>query len=210
MNKQNDRLIRAIVACGSFLALIVFGYPLVDEGIRLRDDHRALAELERKFESSQERDARLQRIEAKLREQKQQLIQQCVTRNRIPAVRDELITMIRECGGSLRALEIEDEQKRRWGADNDDPRSRRSPDFGNESEFELHSHELSLSVVGPLDSVLKIIRVVDDHHWLLNINSLTLEPIPGGDSVLSLELNMTLFGLLHAPVSMDDAFAMIN
>ncbi|EMI53178.1 hypothetical protein [Rhodopirellula sallentina] len=210
MNKQNDRVIRAIVACGSFVALIVIGYPLVDEGLRLREDHRALSELEKDFEQSQSRDVRLHRIESKLQEQKLQLVKQCVTQSRIPVVRDELITMIRDCGGSLRALEIEDEQKRSWGTEDDDPRSRRSPDFGTESEFNLHSHEVSLSVVGPLEAVLEIVRVVDDHHWLLNINTLTLEPVAGGDSVLSLEMNMTLFGLMHAPAGMEDAFAMID
>ncbi|MFG0289818.1 MAG: hypothetical protein ACF8CQ_16680 [Rhodopirellula sp. JB044] len=210
MNKQNDRVIRAIVACGSFVALIVIGYPLVDEGLRLREDHRALSKLEKDFEQSQSRDVRLQRIESKLQEQKLQLVKQCVTQTRIPMVRDELITMIRDCGGSLRALDIEDEQKRSWGTEDDDPRSRRSPDFGTESEFNLHSHEVSLSVVGSLEAVLEIVRVVDDHHWLLNINALTLEPVAGGDSVLSLEMNMTLFGLMHAPAGIEDAFAMID
>lgn len=210
MNKQNDRLIRAIVACGSFVALIVIGYPLVDEGYRLREDHRALSELEKEFELSQSRDARLHRIETKLHEQKLQLVKQCVNQNRIPAVRDELIAMIRDCGGSLRALEIEDGQKRPWGNQDDDPRVRRSPEFGTESEFELHSHEVALSVVGPLEAVLKIISDVDDHHWLLNIDALTLEPVVGGESVLSLEMNMTLFGLLHAPAPIEDTFAMID
>ncbi len=209
MNKPNHRVTRAIVAAVSLLLLIVIGIPLVDEGIEIRNEQLAFAELEQEFETIQSRDIRLRRIESKLHDHKIELMNQCVTPARIQLVRDELITMIRDCGGSLRTLEIENGQTRPWAAKDDDPRTRQMPDFGTESEFLLHTHPLSLSVVGSLDAVLNIIEQVNNHHWLMNIDMLSLKPLAGGDSLISLEMNITLYGLMRAPAKTEEALAML-
>jgi hypothetical protein len=209
MNKPNHRAIRAIVAAVSLLLLIVIGMPLVDEGRELRNEQLAFAELEQEFETTQSRDVRLRRIETKLHEHKIELMNQCVTPARIPQVRDEMIAMIRDCGGSLRALEIENGQTRPWAANDDDPRTRQMPDFGTESEFLLHTHSLSLSVVGSLDAVLSIIEQVNNHHWLMNIDTLSLKPLASGDSQISLEVNITLYGLMRAPVKTEESLVML-
>jgi len=169
------------------------------------DSDHAFTQLEDEFDQTQSRDTRLQRIETKL-----QFLQKSVTPQRIPEVRDPLITMIREGGGSLRTLEIEDGQKRRWADQDDDPRSRRLPDYGSESQFELHSHAISLLIVGPLETVLAIVDKSNDYQWLMSTDSLDLKPSAGNAAVLSLDIKMTLFGLLHAPIEHDDTFAMIH
>lgn len=210
MRKPNDRVIRAIVVGGSLTVLVAFGYPLVDKARRTQDANRAFVELEKEFQTTQERNQRLQRIEQTLRMQKDELTKQNVTPKEISDVRDSVISMVRRNGGRLRSLEIQDGNKRPWAEEGDQPYNRDMPEFGTESEFELHSHALSLSVVGPLDSVLGIVRSLNGHRWLMSIEAMDLKPHDTDTTDVDLELTMTLFGLEIAPETTEDTFAFSN
>ncbi|TWT93589.1 hypothetical protein [Neorhodopirellula pilleata] len=206
MIKPNDRVIRATVAGVSLIALVVIGYPKVDEGFRLRDENRELRELEQEFTDTQQRSERLQRIENALEKQKRELIGQNVTPTKIGSVRDEVIRIVRDHAGSLRSLEIQDGQRRAWAEQDDDPRNRDIYELGAESEFELHSHALTLSVTGKFDNVLSMVESLTDHHWLMSLETMDLKPYGGtGDDVI-LEVNLTLYGLELAPEPIEETF----
>lgn len=210
MRKPNDRVIRAIVAGGSLTVLVAFGYPMVDKTKRMQDANRAFVELEKEFQTTQQRNQRLQRIEQTLQIQKNNLTQQNVTPKDISRIRDSIISMVRRNGGRLRSLEIQDGNKRSWAEEGDQPHDRDMPEFGNESEFELHSHALSLSIVGPLDSILGIVRSLKNHHWLMSVETMDLKPHDKTTSDVDLELGMTLFGLEMAPEPSEETFALLN
>lgn len=210
MNKPNDRVIRAIVAGGSLTILVAIGYPLVDQGHQLQIENQAFVELEKECATTRARNVRLQRIESTLQEQKNELIHQNVTPPKIASVRDEVISIIRDHGGSLRSLEVQDGQRRAWAEQNDDPHNRDILEFGSESEFELHSHAMTLAVTGKLDSILKIVKALTDHHWLMSVETMDLKPLGDNTVDVSVELNMTLFGLELAPEPIEETFAFIN
>lgn len=206
MNKPNNRVTRAIVAGGSLIILVAIGYPMVDEGYRLRDENRELRELEQQYASTQKRSQRLQRIETVLEEQKRALIVQNVTPPTIGSVRDEVIRIVRDYSGSLRSLEIQDGQRRAWAEQDDDPRNRDIYELGSESEFELHSHVLTLTVTGKFDNILSIVDTLTDHNWLMSLETMDVKPEGGASADVILEINLTLFGLELAPEPTEETF----
>jgi hypothetical protein len=207
MNKPNDRLIRGIVAAGSFLALIVIGKPLVDEYTELRASQRELSKLEEEFDTLQSRDARLQRIETTLEKERQQLLDRSTTPDKIQQVRDTVISIVRQSNATLRSLEIEDGQRRRWALQGDDPHNRRLPEMDMESDFELHSHSLTLVADGSLDAVMEVTESINRQRWLMTVESLGLEPADSNKKWIGLELRITLYGLQRAVIEEDDLIA---
>lgn len=210
MNKPSDRVIRAIIAGGSLTVLVAIGYPMFKRGHQLSAENQMFVELEKESSVTRVRNARLQRIESTLQAQKDQLIRQNVTPPKIGAVRDEVILIIRKNQGSLRSLEIQDGQRRAWAERNDDPHNRDILEFGSESDFELHSHAMTLAVTGKLASILKIVETLTDHHWLMSVETMDLKPIGGSSSDVIVELNITLFGLELTPEPSEETFAFMN
>jgi len=207
MNKPENRLILAIVAGVSLIIVVAIGYPLVDQGYRLRAENQELRELEHEYSTTQQRSQRLQRIETTLENQKRQLIVQNVTPGKIGAVRDEIIRIVRDHDGSLRSLEIQEGQRRAWAERGDDPHNRDIYALEAESEFELHSHPLTLTVTGKFQNVLSMVEALTDHHWLMSVETMELKPDgDSGDGVI-LEINLMLFGLELAPEPDGDTFA---
>ncbi|MCC9641097.1 hypothetical protein LOC71_02345 [Rhodopirellula sp. JC740] len=195
MNKPNDRLIRVIVAAGSFVLLIVIGKPLVDDYRELRAGHRELSELETEFDTLKSRDVRLQRVEATLSQQQTELLSRSTTPEKIQQVRDTIIGIVRQSGATLRSLEIEDGQRRRWAMDNDDPKSRRLPEMDMESDFELHTHSLTLVADGTLDAILEVTGKIHQQQWLMTVETLGMEPSGSNAKWIELELRISLYGL---------------
>ncbi|WP_047813102.1 hypothetical protein [Rhodopirellula islandica] len=207
MNKPNDRLIRGIVAAGSFLALIVIGKPLVDEYRELRAGQRELSKLEEEFDTLQSRDVRLQRIETTLADERQQLLERSTTPDRIQQVRDTVIGIVRQGNATLRSLEIDDGQRRRWASRGDNPHNRRLPEMDMESDFELHSHSLTLVADGSLDAVMEVTEKINRQRWLMTVESLALEPAGSNDKWIGLELRISLYGLQRSVLEEDDLVA---
>ncbi|WP_233215677.1 hypothetical protein [Rhodopirellula bahusiensis] len=207
MNKPNDRLIRVIVAAGSFLVLIVIGKPLVDEYNELRAGHRELSKLEEEFDTLQSRDVRLRRIETTLKEEREKLLERSTTPDKIQQVRDTVIGIVRQSSATLRSLEIEDGQRRRWAIDNDDPHSRRLPEMDMESDFELHSHSLTLVADGTLDAIMEVTEKINGQKWLMTVETLGLEPAGTNGKWIGLELRITLYGLQRSVREKDDLVA---
>ncbi|MFG0267891.1 MAG: hypothetical protein ACF8AM_22470 [Rhodopirellula sp. JB055] len=207
MNKPNDRLIRGIVAAGSFVALIVIGKPLVDEYRELREGQRELSKLEEEFDTQRSRDVRLQRIETTLEEERQQLQERSTTPDKIQQVRDTVISIVRQSNATLRSLEIEDGQRRRWAIQGDDPHNRRLPEMDMESDFELHSHSLTLVADGSLDAVMEVTESINRQRWLMTVESLGLEPTDSNNKWIGLELRITLYGLQRTVLDEDELVA---
>lgn len=210
MNKPNDRLTRVIVAAGSFLVLIVIGKPLVDEYSELRAGHRELSKLEEEFDMLRSRDVRLQRIETTLKDERKQLLERSTTPDKIQQVRDTVIGIVRQSSATLRSLEIEDGQRRRWAFQNDDPHSRRLPEMDEESDFELHSHSLTLVADGTLDAIMEVMKKIKNQQWLMTVETLGLEPAGSSEKWIGLELRITLYGLQRSVREDDDLVAAIE
>ncbi|MCC9655154.1 hypothetical protein [Rhodopirellula halodulae] len=210
MNKPNDRLIRVIVAAGSFVLLIVIGKPLVDDYRELRAGHRELSELETEFDTLKSRDVRLQRVEATLSQQQTELLNRSTTPEKIQQVRDTMIGIVRQSGATLRSLEIEDGQRRRWAMDNDDPKSRRLPEMDMESDFELHTHSLTLVADGTLDAILEVTGKIHQQQWLMTVETLGMEPSGSNAKWIELELRISLYGLQRSIREDDELVAAMD
>ena len=207
MKANRSRLTGGIVAFLSFVVLLVFGYPLADEALQRREDDLALAQLEEEFRLMETRSSRLAKIEETLKRKKSELMEACITGNRIPDLRDEIIGLVRLSDARLRGLDTHDGQTRPWATDNDDPRSRRLPDFGMESDFELQTHTLNLTADGSLASVKQIIARIEQHHWLMTIDSLEVKPTQANGSTASLDLRLTFYGLDAVPQEVEETVA---
>ena len=204
MNKPNNRTIRTIVATGSLVAIIIMGIPWVDEYLRLSREAAELVDLESQLADSQAQDLQLSRIETKLSTELDALAARSINPDKVDAVREILIEIVRAAGGRVRRLEIADGEVRPWAVENDDPRSGSMPLYGEESGFVLHTHAVELQADGSLETVRKIIAEIGSQDWLLTTKGLTTRPSGVSDSMVSLELKLVLYGLTAKQHQSDD------
>ena len=98
MNNPNNRATRAIVASGSLLAIIFVAVPWVDEYLELRRSAANLGELEIQFVQAQQREKRMDRIEAKLTGELDRLLARSFDPTKTDTVREALIEIVRQSG----------------------------------------------------------------------------------------------------------------
>ena len=195
MNNPNNRATRAIVASGSLLAIIFVAVPWVDEYLELRRSAANLGELEIQFVQAQQREKRMDRIEAKLTGEMDRLLARSFDPTKTETVREALIEIVRQSGGRLRRLEIVEGDTRPWMVENDDPRSETSELDGEESKFVLHAQEVELRADGSLESVRQILSSVFDQGWSMTTKGLTAVPTSIRESPVTLDLHFVLYGL---------------
>ncbi|MEM1224440.1 MAG: hypothetical protein AAGJ40_02020 [Planctomycetota bacterium] len=203
MHNRNDRVIRAIVAAGSLLAVVVVGLNLVDEYRHQRDEQSALADLEARLVNAQSRDARLKLIEGTLQEERDRLVSQSTTPSQIQQVRDQVLQIVQQTSVKLRSLDVGEGQSRPWAHSGDDPSRTQLPEFDNESDFELHSHVLTLTADAPLANIMAFMDEFNGRGWLMNVNALEMKHMTDDDRI-ALNLEWTLYGLMEAAVDPTD------
>jgi hypothetical protein len=213
MNNRNNRttgltrLTGAIVVSGSLLAIIVIGFPWVDEYLRLRRDAVELSDLESKYAQVQVQQTMMARVEGKLTSELENLLTRSIEPSNIETVREALVESVRQAGGRLRRLEIAAGETRPWGIENDDPRNGTIPLDGEESKLILHSHVIDLQADGSLETVRQILSGVDNQGWLKITKSLTMAPTGLRESPVSLELRLVVYGLGPKPHEPEADFA---
>jgi hypothetical protein len=195
MNNPNNRATRAIVASLSLLAIIVFAVPWVDEYLRLRSDAAKLTELEDRFAELRKRNKQLDRIDAKLTSNLEDLSARSIDPTKTEMVREKIVEIVRRAGGRIRRLEIQAGEKRIWAVDGDVAQNSTMPIYGEESKFELHTHTVELQADGSLQSITTILRDVTDQGWLTTTKGLSLTPTTVRESPVRLELQSVLYGL---------------
>ena len=210
MNNPNNRATRAIVASGSLLAIIFMGVPWVDEYLELRRGAAELGELEIKLVEAQQREQRMDRIEAKLTSELERLLAHSFDTTKTEVVREALIKIVRQSGGRLRRLEIAKGETRPWNIEDDDPRLETTPFIGEESRFVLHTHEVELQADGSLESVRQILSSVANHGWLMMTKELTATPTSVRESPVNLERRLVLYGLGPQEREPEEDFAQLN
>lgn len=210
MNNPNNRATRAIVASGSLLAIIFIAGPWVDEYFELRQAAAELGELDDKLVEAQQREKQIDRIEAKLTDELENLLTRSFDPTKTEAVREALIKMVRQSGGRLRRLEIAEGETRPWNIENDDPRSETTQFNREESRFVLHAHQVELQADGSLESVRQILSSVANQGWLMTTKGLTAVPTSVRESPVRLELRFVLYGLGPNEREPEEDFAQLN
>ncbi|MEM9366662.1 MAG: hypothetical protein AAGD07_11755 [Planctomycetota bacterium] len=207
---QHERLIRAIIAIGSFFSLIVFGFPMVDEIRGLRKERAEFASMHDQFQIAQQRQERLSRIEEALEVQKEDLVGRSMTKADVEGVREHVLTTVRKHAGTLRGLDVNDTGLRPWVVGNDHIHNRNRPGFDDDARYELHTHALRLNVDGGIESLKAIARDILNQTWLVNLDDFEIVPLDDAGDLLSMKLNVSLFGLTEAEpdVELDDQLAM--
>ena len=204
MNNRNNRAIRAIVASGSLLAIIVIGIPLADDYFGLRREAAEFAELQSQLAQNQSRDLRFGQIQSKLAEELSALSDRSIDPTKMHWVRETLVDIVRTAGGRLRRLEIPDGDTRRWAMRQDDPRQETVPLYEEESEFVLHTHRVELQADGSLETIHKIVSDIYNQGWLMSTKVLTARPTGIQESPVTIELQLVLYGLAPSEQDQDE------
>ncbi|TWT79226.1 hypothetical protein CA13_06240 [Planctomycetes bacterium CA13] len=208
MNKPNNRAIRAIVASVSLLVIIAIGTRLVDEYLHLRQDAITLSEMGDQFTQAQQQAERLQQIESKIQAEFESATRSSIDPETIQDVRSQFITIIRNAGGRLRTLEISEGRSRPWAFELDDPRNETMPQFGEESAYDLHAHEIELRVEGSLETVTQVLRGIADQHWYMITKNLVMMPTDGDLPIIAVEARLIVYGLVLRPEEAEEEFAL--
>lgn len=208
MSSRNSRVTGAIVVILSLIAVVVFAVPWVDEYLRLRNDAAELTELESKFAELRKRNEQLDRIDQKLTNNLQDLNSRSIDSMNVESVREAIVEIVRQAGGRIRRLEIANGERRTWAIDGDMAENGTMPIYGEESNFELHTHTVELQVDGSLESIQTIMRRIFDTGWLMTTKGLTMRPTPIRESPVNLELRLVLYGLTPRTKEEQEEFAL--
>ena len=84
------------------------------------------------------------------------------------------------------------------------------PTYGEESQFDLHSHVVELRADGSLESVRQILNEVTGQGWLMTTKYLAMTPTALRESPMSIELRLVLFGLGPKEREIEEEFAFID
>ncbi|WP_040770730.1 hypothetical protein [Novipirellula maiorica] len=207
MNNLNSRATRAIVASVSLLAIIAIGIPWVDEYFRLRSEARELRAMDGQFTQVTNNQKRLRELENQISTDLASHLNRSIDPEKSQEVRSTLIAIIRDAGGRLRSLEISKGRVRPWAIENDDPREESPPQYSDESDYILHTHEIELRIDGSLETVTQILRGIAEQGWYLTTNNMVMMPTEGDLPVVASEMRLIVFGLSPKPIEDEDEFA---
>lgn len=207
MNNRNNRVTGAIMVTLSLIAIVVFAVPWVDEYLRLCDDAAELTELENKVAQLQARNEQLDRIDARLTDKLQNLSSRSIDPSKVEAVRETIVEIVRQAGGRIRRLDIPTGERRSWALDGDMVQNGTMPIYGEESNFELHTHTVELQADGSLESIQAILRDVIAQGWLMTTKGLSMTPTSVRESPVNLELQLALYGLTPRKKEEHEEFA---
>jgi len=199
MTKTNTRIIRLTVATTSLLAIITMGIPWVDEYFALRRDMSEFNELQLELKEIHSQGRRLVKIEEMLNEELTTLNRQSIHPDAAEEVREKLNEIVRHQGGRLRSLELTPSTVRPWALEGDHPHEDTMPEFAVESDYMLQQHDVELRADGTLESTEGILRELIDQGWFMSTRSLVITPTGNTEAPVSIEIRMTLYGLVLRP-----------
>ncbi len=205
--KLDSRITRLIVATASLGAIIALGIPWVDEYFELRREVAEFDELHGELKQIRDRSERLIQIEENLNEKLNSLNTRSINPETKDLVREQLVEIVRRHGGRLRSLEVHTGIVRPWATSGDNPLADAMPEFGEESEYVLHSHDVELRADGTLGSIEDIIASIAQEGWFASTRSMNVLPTGKPEAPAAIELRLTVFGLTVAPEEPEEEFA---
>ncbi|TWU37069.1 hypothetical protein Poly41_31950 [Novipirellula artificiosorum] len=183
---------------------------MADEYFRLRNEVTEMSEMGSQFTQVQLQQKRLHQIEAKIKSELDAALARSIDPEKRQAVRNTLLTIIRDAGGRLRNLEISEGHDRPWAIDSDNPRSETMPEYGEESNYLLYAHEIELRIDGSLQDVTKILQGIAAQGWYMTTKSLAMMPTDGNLPIIAAEMRLTVYGLGPKPEEAEQEFAELN
>lgn len=207
MKRPNTGIIRLTVATASLIAIITMGIPWADEYVELRRAMSEFSELQTEKDEIHSRSIRLVKIEESLNEKLEELSQQSVRPETAGEVREKLIEIVRHQGGRLRSLDLTPSNSRPWALEGDDPNADTMPEFAQESDHELHQHDVEMSADGTLESIVGILREMIDQGWFIKTRLMNISPTGKPEAPVSIEIRMTFYGLAPRQIDPNDDFA---
>lgn len=199
-----DRMTRAIIASASLIVIIVFGVRWVDEYFELHRDVSEMDTLRVQFEDANLRKEKLDKVAADLSTKLETALERSIEPPDVESVREQMVAIVRTAGAALRRLEIGEDESRVWASKNDSPKEGSMPLYGVPSGFLLHEHPLLLQVDGSMESVNRVLQLVHQKKWLSLTKGMRIAPTSVSEAPVTMELNLTMFGLQVAPLEEDD------
>lgn len=208
MNRSHNRLFRAILGIGSFVATITVGVPWVDEYLQRRRDVQELVGLRAELDQSTQRDQRLTQIATQLVTSLETMQKRSIEESEAAKVRDVLTEIVRKSGAKLRHIDTRTGNQRPWGISDDDARRTTEPDFGQESHFVLTTVAIELKATGSVEAIDKILSEIAGQGWLLSTTTLVISPAEDKSADVALEIRLNAYGLEPDSKLPTDEFAM--
>ena len=198
------RAIQVTIGSLSLATVVAFAVPWLNEYFELQRDAAEIQELESELVLSQQRQTMLNKVEQKLASELDDLADRSVDPSNIESVREQLIEIVRASKARLRRLEISPPETRRWAIEGDDARNEAMPIYGEESQFELHSHNIELQADGSLEAVRQILKQVTQQGWLMTTKTMLVSPSGSRVSPMNLELRTVVYGMTAAANPSDE------
>lgn len=181
------RWVRGALAVG---LILVVGLPLADEYRALRTRGTTLStELTEVYEQLDGLDA-LKKKKDSLQRELTTLQSGNVTEIELARLRGEIIQLAREAECRIRKVQVGEIEARPWSS-GDDLRAAANQGDAKNQQFELASQKLTISAVGSVSGLRKMLNSIQRQPLLLQVKQVNLNPEPENplSSVLDLEIS---------------------
>ena len=189
-----------IITIVSLAILLVFAWPAVDTYSAAVSQRTSLLA---KLEESEEISGRLAMYAeqlAKKQAQAQTLEAKLLTPAEIEALRNKLVTVIRDAGCTARKIRLSDPISRVWYDDDNPLESRNRNEQDKKSPYKLKTQQLALAITGTLPNVHELLTRLSEFDKFLHTGGFQLKKSVEDGNIVELDIDLIMFDLIKAEV----------
>jgi len=187
-----------IVTTGTLMTGLIFLLPAVDS---FNAERSRCAELQAELAETGKEVGRLtdwRQLLARKTAELDSLERRAFTLDGAEQFRVELVDVVRRTGCTMRRIHLDQPRFRDWLETEDNPLEDRPPKGADgETPFSLMTHQLALTVEGPLSSVQRLLSEIQSEDRMLHAASVSLRQSDGSAGRVTLDLELLLFDLLR-------------
>ena len=118
----------------------------------------------------------------------------------LPIYRSRLVEIVREAGCQIRRIDVGPPTVRPWKTGDAPLKSTEGPEPpGAPTPFALERRSAVLAVDGPMTAIYDLLERLEKERTIGHAHQLSLQPVPGQENEVTLELELWLFALTRNP-----------
>lgn len=199
---------RTIVTAGSFLALLILGWPLADEYFAHSRAGKELDLLEAEFEQLKQQQVIVEARQIASHGKLDAYVSRSITANSLISVRESIVAVVRKHGCRIRQIGIEELSERPWAGSEDDPLTDSTElTTSNSGLYNLVSSRMSLTITGGFSDIKQVCDEIAEANYLAATEYVSLQPVDPTGSLVQIELRFKFFGITEESEKPLDGFS---
>lgn len=195
MKRLSSRYIRLIATGLSFLGILFFGKPLVEDYFGNRASLQEVESLREELAILQEQELLLAESAKRVETTVNEFISRATLQDNHSQVRDQFVELVRAVGCQIRHVETSETVVRPWQGEQDNLNGETVSNTLEPTSLDLHVSRLGLTITGNLTSVKNLLKELTKRRFLSVLEYASVQPSDTTGSSVQMELKLKLLGL---------------